>query len=156
LGEITDEFEISDNLSLEEIRERINDWLGTKIGQRFSLERVSDSQFILRRTKYDLRSCTSPCCGIIVASIYLGAIGASGMNFVLGFGVILASFVVAGLLDFFLRPRKAAYTMVFDHGTPTRVKVDARIRLLESIPEYYSLKVRLRNPTQEQDPLLAS
>lgn len=154
MTDITDEFEISDNISVDEIKQRVNSWMVSPTGRKFSIEKVSDNQIILRRAKYNLRYCTTPCWGILFGPLYLTSMGVFGMNFVLGYIFIVAGFILFSVVSFSLRPRKGNYSMTFEHGTPTQVRVDAKVNLVSSIPEYYSLKVLLRNPTQEQGPVI--
>ncbi len=156
MGEITDEFEIADSLSKDEIKDRVNSWMTTDTGLKFSLELVSDDQVILKRVKRDPRAFCTICLAFIVAPLYLGAMDITGIGSSIGFFLILSTFIAAAVVSFFLFPKRAAYTLVFDYGSPTCVRVNASIRILESIAEYYSLKVRLRNPTQEQGPVIGA
>ncbi len=117
------------------------------------MEEGAENQIVLRRIKHDFRYCTTPCWGIVFGPIYLASVEATGMSFTIGYAGIIAVFMLITILTFCFRPKTAEFSMVFEAGSPTHVRVTADIKnLVSSIPEWYSLKVRLRNPTTDQGP----
>ena len=154
MGKINDDFEIAADVSMGEIKQTVDSWLESAPGKKFTVEAKSEGHIILRRIKRRLSVCTTPLWAFLAGQIYLGSMSTIGIDAQLTFWIVVGASFFFGLGAFFLRPKRSAYSMEFDIGTPTRVQVDADVNIIESIPEYYALKISLRSRGQDQGPVI--
>jgi hypothetical protein len=84
MAKITDEFEIADDISLEDIKKRVNSWFESSPGNRFVLEREAHDHITLKRAKYRLWICSSPLWVILIGPIYLVSMNITSINAGLG------------------------------------------------------------------------
>jgi hypothetical protein len=146
----SDEFVVSDNYSMEDIKHRVKYWLASPMGKEYLMEVVSDRHVILTKAKHDMKICCYGCIAMIASIIVLVMImvgfGFPMYNYAAFLNAMMAYVAVIGIIMaltvavFCLRPEKAVFELRFGTDIPIQVYVQRSGEVQKSAYEYASLK----------------
>ena len=128
-----DEFTVSENYSMEDIKHIVRSWLASPMGAEYIMEVVNERHIKLTKSKHDMKICCVGCVAEIIAAVIaagflIGTVSypydyTNMMNAIAGIigvvGVIMTIFI--GL--FCLRPEKAIFEMRFGSEIPIKIHV---------------------------------
>ena len=151
---MNDEFTVSENYSMDDIKRRVMSWNASMSGKDYIMEVMHERHIVLTKAKHDMKICCYPCiallCGIPILFLMLMASPGAGFFGIFAYlGLVIVVEVISVYL-FCLNPKKAEYSITFSNDMPIRVRVIGTGEMDASAHEYRALKDQLYGGRSDQ------
>ena len=151
---MNDEFTLSENYSMDEIKRRVMSWNASMLGKDYIMEVKHERHIVLTKAKHDMKLCFVPCVGpflgIPIMFLFIAA-GPAGFLFGISAWLIFVFVLeIWAVYKFCLNPKKAEYSITFSNDMPIRVRVIGTGEMDASAHEYRALKDSISGGRSDQ------
>ena len=146
-----DEFEVSSEFTLEDVKNRVKAWLRMSVGKDYIFNLVNEHNITLTKMKHDARICGVACILIFVVpfAVIFGIRLPYPITFetvLLFVGILIFSIgavMAIGIGLYCLRPEKSIFTVHFSPDHPVRVRVFHEGGMLTAKSDYSSFRAAI-------------
>lgn len=147
MGEHRDEFELSSDMTLFDVKSKVSQWHGSQLGKDYVLSVKAENHIVLTKSKLNMNICW--CTGVFAA---IGVFSIGGLYFPPGttvyeilqvlsiYAVVIITGIIVGITLLCGFQTRVEYSFTFHDGSPIHVSVYGKGAIDKTIQEYLSLR----------------